>query len=125
MSTTLKISYEAESAVVLTDAAKTFILTVLENVRNGTTPEDKAPPGFVEAASKITDDLTDDQVLVILFGEVTSQVIKVELPNFYPPEAYGFKAEFSKVSYQETPAKLPAPEGTNVVVIDKRLKSVE
>jgi hypothetical protein len=125
MSTQLKISYEVESTVELTDAAKTFILEVLANVQNGKTPADKAPPGFVEAASKITDDLSEEQVLVILFGEVTSQVISVEVPNFYPPEAYGFQAAFTKVSYQETPAKLPPPEGTNVIVIDRRLKAAE
>lgn len=106
---TLKISYAVESRVTLTAAAQEFLINTVRAAKLPDADLEKYPPGFIAAASKLGVDADDELILRTMIGEVTAGLIKTMMPRMYPGEDKGFKAVFSKISYQETPEKLDPP----------------
>jgi hypothetical protein len=109
MSKTLKISYSVESVVTLDEKGQAFLLDLFRKIKGGVLSKADAPEGFVAAAEKLPSDAPDELILRTIVGEVTSLIIETEVPTFYPPADFGFRARISKVAYQETPEKLDPP----------------
>ena len=114
---TLKISYAVESVVQISEEGAEGLLCNYELLRRGLMPHDKVPEGYKSAFTKLPNDASDEQILRTIVGEVTSLIIKREVPTFYPPEDKGFKARISKVEYQETPEKLDPPSDATPLVV--------
>lgn len=106
---TMKLSYSVESVVTLDGRGQLHLLDLYSRIKSGEVPHDVAPPGFVAAMSKLPNDASRDLILRTLVGETTSAIIENEIPQFYPPERYGFNVRIAKVAYQETPEALDPP----------------
>ena len=117
MSTTLKISYAVESVVQISEKGAALLLRKYKRIRDGLVPQEAAPEGYKSAIAKLPNDATDEQIIRTIVGEVTSLIITDEVPTFYPPEDFGFKARISKVAYQETPEKLDPPSDATPLVV--------
>lgn len=114
---TLKISYAVESVIQLSEDGAALLLKNYRQIRDGTVPREDAPDGFLNAIDKLPADADDDLILRTVVGEVTSLIIRDEIPACYPPEDKGFKARISKVAYQETPEKLDPPSDAIPLVV--------
>ena len=114
---TMKISYAVESVIQISEDGAAPMLRNYRLLRDGIVPREAAPEGYRNAIDKLPADADDDLVLRTILGEVTSLIIRDEVPAFYPPEDEGFKARISKVSYQETPEKLDPPSDAIPLVV--------
>lgn len=114
---TLKITYVVESVVQISEEGAASLLRNYRRFRDGREPLDAAPEGYQSAVVKLPNDASDEQILRTVVGEVTSLIITDEVPKFYPPEDFGFKARVSKVAYQETPEKLDPPSDATPLVV--------
>jgi len=114
---TLKISYAVESVVQISEDVAAFLLENYRRTRDGIVPRETAPDGVLNAIDKLPADADDDLILRTIVGEVTSLIIRDDVPAFYPPEDVGFKTRISKVAYQETPEKLDPPSDAIPLVV--------
>ena len=111
---TLKISYDVESVVQISEEGAAFVLRNYKLIRDGLVTQEAAPEGFKSAIAKLPNDASDEQILRTIVGEVTSLIITEEVPAFY---TLGVKARIRKVAYQETPEKLDPPSDATPLVV--------
>lgn len=114
---TMKISYAVESVIQFSEDSAAPMLRNYRLIRDGIVPREAAPEGYRNAFDKLPADADDDLILRTILGEVTSLIIRNEIPAFYPPEDMGCKARISKVAYQETPEKLDPPSDAIPLVV--------
>ena len=114
---TMKISYAVESVIQISEDGAAPMLRNYRMLCDGIVPREAVPEGYRNAIDKLPADADDDLILRTIVGEVTSLIIRDEVPAFYPPEDEGVKARISKVSYQETPEKLDHPSDAIPLVV--------
>ncbi len=121
---TYKLNVAAFLSFVLTDEERAQMLKDIALDRAAIAGGDDAAservihPEQAKALSKITDTMDDDTIVLTMLGEVVGHVLREALPELSP-----YQLTVKSVEYQEPPVKLDPPVGTNVVVIDKRVKT--
>lgn len=94
------------------------VIELLQHVRAAKTDPASYPVGFGAAAQKLADLNDVDEVLRVVTGEVTGDIILNELHFFYPPEDNGFIVKVKNAVYLETPPRLDPPADAVPVVIN-------
>ena len=115
----LSIAFDLQ--VTLTPEA---VVEMLEHVRNARINPSNYPPGFSNAANKLPEDASTEEILRVVNGEVTGEILLGEIPYFYPPAEMGFNVRLKNVVYLETPPRLDPPADAVPVVIQVGDKNV-
>ena len=115
----LSIAFDLQ--VTLTPEA---VVEMLEHVRNARINPSDYPPAFSSASSKLPEDASTEEILRVVNGEVTGEILLSELPFFYPPAEMGFNVRLKNVVYLETPPRLDTPADAVPVVIQMGDKNV-
>ena len=123
MSTAQQVNLSIAFDLQLTLTAEA-VVDLLAQVRDAKLNPSNYPLGFRAASEKLPDDADIAEVLRVVTGEVTGDIVLRELPFFYPPSDEGFTVRLKNVVYLETPPRLDPPADAIPVVVQVGDKNV-
>lgn len=108
---TVRIRYTIDTCVTVDDPD--FLLDALACARIS---PDGCAPGIVAAAEKLNAAASDEFKMFTLLGEVTSEIIRHEIPAEYPEAE--LTCEVTRVVYEEVPENVRAEIPLHVVPVN-------